>query len=86
MYNFQGLSSTVEEWVKEVQKLFGKLDIVYEPEKLRNEIAKTWPVALDDTCARKDWNWKPQYSKTKELISRMVMDIADIEKKNKNKV
>jgi threonine 3-dehydrogenase len=43
------------------------LKMVYQPD-IRDSIAKTWPAALNDSAARKDWNWKPDFE-LKELTS-----------------
>ena len=52
------------------------LEVVYEIDSLRNNIAKSWPIALDDKLAQKDWNWKPKVNKTKELIKTMLLDLG----------
>lgn len=33
----------------------------YRHDPLRQAIADSWPNSLDDTCAREEWDWKPQY-------------------------
>ena len=45
----------------------------------RDELAKGWPVSIDDTCARKDWGWAPNYT-----LMQMVDDII-LNLKNKYK-
>ena len=34
------------------------------------EIAESWPNSLDDTCAREEWGWKPEWD-----LSRMTDDM-----------
>ena len=36
-----------------------KMEYVHDP--LRQAIADSWPDSLDDTCAREEWGWKPEY-------------------------
>ena len=33
----------------------------YVPDPLRQAIADSWPNKLDDSCARAEWDWKPEY-------------------------
>ena len=39
--------------------------------ELRQGIADSWPNSLDDSCARSEWDWKPQYdlpAMTRDMI------------------
>lgn len=36
-----------------------KMEYVHDP--LRQAIADSWPNRLDDSCARAEWDWKPEY-------------------------
>jgi len=71
VYNFQGLSFSPKEFIKELRKAIN-FQVEFEIDPLRNKIAKTWPVALDDKIARKDWGWKPQFDTTKKLVNKMI--------------
>ena len=33
----------------------------YELDPLRQSIADSWPDSLDDSCARTEWDWMPEY-------------------------
>ncbi|HSL72612.1 MAG TPA: NAD-dependent epimerase/dehydratase family protein [Longimicrobiales bacterium] len=35
--------------------------IDYEIDPVRQRIADSWPRRLDDSAARREWNWKPEY-------------------------
>lgn len=54
------------------------MQVKYEVDSLRNEIAKSWPGMLDDNIARKDWGWKPKITKVKELTTHMIKEIANV--------
>ena len=48
--------------------------MVYEVDPLRQAIAESWPNSLDDTCARQEWGWKPEYdldAMTKDMIEKL---------------
>ncbi len=49
-----------------------KMDYVHDP--LRQAIADSWPDSLDDTCAREEWGWKPEYdldAMTQDMLSQL---------------
>lgn len=39
-------------------------------------IADSWPVRFDDSNARQDWGWKPEYGLS-ELVSDMLTSIRE---------
>jgi nucleoside-diphosphate-sugar epimerase len=59
-YNLQGLSFSPAELVAEIERQFGPQRVAYAPDA-RQQIAQSWPAALDDALARADWGWQPQY-------------------------
>ena len=54
----------------ELKKLNSEFKIVYSPDK-RQSIADSWPDTIEDSQARKDWNWKEKFS-LKETINEML--------------
>jgi len=60
-YNLAGMSFNPEEITASIKKQLPDFDISYEPD-FRQAIADSWPQSIDDSEARKDWNWKHQYS------------------------
>ncbi|KAJ1910421.1 hypothetical protein IWQ60_010664 [Tieghemiomyces parasiticus] len=46
----------------------------YVPDS-RQAIADSWPASLDDSLARRDWGWKPQYD-TAAMVHKMWTGIA----------
>ena len=54
----------------------------YDHDPLRQAIADSWPDSLDDSCARAEWGWKPEYDidkMTVDMLShlRKKLDIAE---------
>lgn len=46
----------------------------YKPDPLRQQIADSWPDSLDDSCARSEWDWKPEYdldAMTRDMIAKL---------------
>lgn len=73
-YNLTGFSFSPEELAGIVQQHIPQFSISYEPD-FRQQIANTWPNSIDDSQARKDWGWEPQYS-LEEMVSDMLEQIA----------
>ncbi len=59
-YNLSGMSFSPEEISAEIKKHIPEFTIKYKPDS-RQDIAESWPQSIDDSVARKDWNWKPDY-------------------------
>jgi nucleoside-diphosphate-sugar epimerase len=51
-----------------------EFDIDYDIDPVRQTIAESWPRRIDDTAAREEWGWKPQYDAemmTAEMLARV---------------
>ncbi|OLS26300.1 MAG: putative epimerase/dehydratase [Candidatus Heimdallarchaeota archaeon LC_2] len=68
-FNLAAVSFSPQELAVEIQKHIPDFEITYEPD-YRQEIAKTWPESIDDSEARKQWNWQHQYD-----LSNLVIDM-----------
>jgi nucleoside-diphosphate-sugar epimerase len=51
--------------------------MVYENDPLRQAIAESWPNSLDDSCARSEWDWSPEY----DLDAMTVDMLAQLSRK-----
>lgn len=47
-------------------------EMEYQVDSLRQSIADSWPDKMDDTCAREEWDWKPDYD-----LERMTVDMLE---------
>src|SRR5882724_7570977 len=68
-YNVAALSFSPREIAAEIKGRLPEFTIAYEPD-YRQHIADSWPQSIDDTVARTDWGWKPEYD-----LSRMTTDM-----------
>ncbi|MBX2820583.1 MAG: NAD-dependent epimerase/dehydratase family protein [Rhodothermaceae bacterium] len=72
-YNITAFSFSAKELEEEIKTIMPTFSCTYEPD-YRNGIAATWPSTIDDSVARKDWNWNPAYNLTamvKDMISKL---------------
>ncbi len=78
-YNFGAISFTPAELAEEVAKLSPGFEIKYEPD-FRQQIAQSWPQSIDDSVARQDWGWQPQFDlehMAKDLYQNIGKKLAD---------
>ncbi len=72
-FNLAGMSFSAEELAAEIKKHIPEFTVVYKPD-YRQEIADTWPKTIDDSYARKEWGWKPDYdlaSMTEDMLEKL---------------
>jgi nucleoside-diphosphate-sugar epimerase len=71
-YNLSSLSFNPAELAAEIVKHKLEFTITYEPD-FRQKIADSWPMSIDDSCAREEWGWSPDYD-----LGEMVDDMCFI--------
>lgn len=72
-YNVQAMSFSAEELAAEIQKHLPGFTCAYEPDA-RQAIADSWPKSLDDSPAREDWGWKPEFgldAMTRDMLEKV---------------
>ena len=75
-YNIASMSFTPEELAAEIRKHIPGFAIDYEVDPVRQKIADSWPNYMDDSAAREDWGWKPDYD-----IAAMTEDMLSVLRK-----
>ena len=78
-FNIASMSFAPETVYAEIKKHKPDFEMVYDVDPLKKGIAQSWPDKLDDSCARAEWDWKPQY----DLSSMTVDMLAKLEQKLK---
>ena len=72
-YNLAGMSFDPKELTNEIAKHIPGFTTSYAPD-FRQAIADSWPQSIDDSFARNDWGWKPEYN-TSKLVEIMLANI-----------
>lgn len=70
-YNIGAMSFTPEEIARAIQKHLPEFNIGYQPD-FRQSIADSWPESIDDTQARNDWGWKPQFNLDRTVLEMLT--------------
>ena len=71
-FNIASMSFTPEIICAEIRKRLPDFKMDYDVDPVKKEIAESWPNSLDDTCAREEWGWKPEWD-----LSRMTDDMLE---------
>lgn len=73
-FNLAAISFNPHELSTEIRKHIPDFEITYKPD-YRQEIAQTWPESLDDSEARKQWNWQHQLD-LPNLVDDMLQNLS----------
>jgi threonine 3-dehydrogenase len=76
VYNLTAFSLTAGEFRECVLKAFPDAVIDFEPDEPRARIADSWPADVDDSPARRDWGWKPDYDADRAFDEYLVPTIS----------
>ena len=69
------LMETIHQAIKKYKPEF---EMVYEVDPLKQSIANSWPDQMDDSAAREEWGWMPQYdldSMTKDMLEKLAVKL-----------
>ena len=72
-YNLAAISFTPQQIAEAIKKHIPKFTIDYKPD-FRQTIADSWPKSIDDSFAKKDWNWSYDFDlgkMTQEMIVQL---------------
>jgi len=71
-FNVTAISFSAGELAAEIKKHIPEFTCDYRPD-FRQAIADSWPQSIDDSAARKEWSWKPDYD-----LAKMTKDMLDV--------
>jgi len=73
-YNLAAVSFSPEEVARAIAGQAPGFSCSYEPD-FRQQIAETWPEAIDDAAARTDWGWRHEYD-LEDIVTSMLTHLA----------
>lgn len=71
-FNITAMSFAPEDIAEQITKHIPDFDFGYEVDPIKQAIADSWPSSLDDSAAREEWGWSPDYD-----ISKMTEDMIE---------
>lgn len=78
-FNIASMSFDPEMIYNSIKEAVPNFKMVYKVDPLRQAIAESWPNSLDDSCAREEWGWKPDYdmkTMTKDMIEKLRIKLG----------
>lgn len=71
-YNVAAMSFSPEIIAAEIKKHIPGLEMVYEIDPVKDAISAGWPNLMDDSVARAEWGWSPQWG-----LAEMTADMIE---------
>ncbi len=71
-FNVTAMSFDPEIIADEIKKHIPQFTMDYNVDEVKQKIANSWPNSLDDSCAQKEWGWKPTYN-----LATMTIDMLE---------
>ncbi len=79
-FNVTAMSFDPEKIAAEIKKHIPEFEIEYDVDPLRQAIADSWPNNMNDSAAREEWGWKPEYD-----LAKMSKDMIEVLSKKLNR-
>lgn len=76
VYNVGSFSITAQEIRDEVVKHFPDANITFKPNPNRLSIVNSWPVDVNDSAARRDWGWRPEFDREGAFKNYLIPGIT----------
>ncbi len=73
-FNIASMSFDPEIIYNSIKKYKPDFKMHYNVDPLRQSIADSWPNSLDDSCAREEWGWKPEFdmdNMTTDMLAKL---------------
>lgn len=71
-FNVSAMSFDPETLAAEIKRHMPDFEITYDVDPRKQAIAASWPSSMDDSAAREEWGWKPEYN-----LEGMVSDMME---------
>ncbi len=72
-FNITAMSFEPEMLATEIKKYIPVFKMTYKIDPIRQAIAESWPNKMNDTAARKEWGWYPEYD-----LPKMTRDMIKV--------
>jgi nucleoside-diphosphate-sugar epimerase len=73
-FNVTAMSFPPEKIYAEIKRRVPDFKMVYQVDPLKQAIAESWPDSLDDSAAREEWGWHPNFgigAMTRDMLEKL---------------
>jgi nucleoside-diphosphate-sugar epimerase len=77
VYNIGSFNPSAGEIRELTRRAFPKAHITFRPDDKRQAIVDSWPADVDDTAARHDWGWAPEYDQARAFEEYLIPGIKE---------
>jgi len=78
IYNVTSFSFSAQDFKDLAQNSFPGAEIYFKPDPKRQAIVDSWPADIDDSAARDDWNWQPEYGIQDACQEYLLKNISNL--------
>jgi len=78
-FNVTAMSVAPEDIGAEIKKIIPEFAMDFNIDPLRQAIADSWPNSMDDSAAREEWGWQPEYdlvSMTQDMMGKLSQKLG----------
>ena len=75
-FNVTAMQLTPRSLAQMIKQHIPEFEIAYEVDPVRQAIADSWPKRLDDSAARAEWGWRPQYD-APTMVTDMLQKLSE---------
>ena len=78
-FNVTAMSFEPEEIAASIKKIIKDFELDYDVDPVRQAIADSWPNSLDDSAAREEWGWDPEYDldkMTEDMLGKLKVKLG----------
>jgi threonine 3-dehydrogenase len=72
VYNITSFSPSADDFYQIILNEFPDAKITFEPHLSRQAIVDSWPADVDDSAARRDWGWSPDYDQQRAFSEYLL--------------
>jgi len=73
-FNVAAMSFDPDMIYREIRRHKPDFEMEYQVDPLKQAIAESWPDMMDDSCARREWDWKHEYAlpdMTRDMLEKL---------------
>lgn len=75
-FNVTAMQLTPRSLAGMIRQHIPEFEIAYDIDPVKQRIADSWPQRLDDSAARSEWGWKPQYD-AESMVADMLQKLSE---------